>query len=72
MLSLAAIVARDRRARGVTLNHPEAMAIISSFVLEGARDGWARCSPRARRWTAAQVRNGRHFSATSMSRWSAP
>jgi urease subunit gamma len=39
MLSLAAMVARDRRARGVKLNHPEAVAILSSFVLEGARDG---------------------------------
>jgi urease subunit gamma len=38
-VSLAAMVARDRRARGVQLNHPEAVAIISSFVLEGARDG---------------------------------
>jgi urease subunit gamma len=39
LVSLAAMVARDRRARGVRLNHPEAVAIISSFVLEGARDG---------------------------------
>jgi urease subunit gamma len=39
LVSLAAIVARDRRARGVRLNHPEAVAIISSFLLEGARDG---------------------------------
>jgi len=39
LLSLAAMVARDRRARGVRLNYPEAVAIISSFVLEGARDG---------------------------------
>jgi urease subunit gamma len=39
MLSLAAMVARDRQARGVQLNYPEAVAIISSFVLEGARDG---------------------------------
>ena len=39
MISLAAMVARDRRARGVKLNHPEAVAIITSFVLEGARDG---------------------------------
>ena len=39
MVSLAAIVARDRLARGVVLNLPEATAIISSFVLEGARDG---------------------------------
>lgn len=39
LLSLAAMVARDRRARGVRLNHPEAVAVISSYVLEGARDG---------------------------------
>ena len=39
LVSLAAIVARDRRDRGLKLNHPEAVAILSSFVLEGARDG---------------------------------
>ena len=39
MISLAAMVARDRRARGVVLNHPEAVALLTSFVLEGARDG---------------------------------
>jgi urease subunit gamma len=39
MVSLAAIVARDRKQRGVVLNLPEATAILSSFVLEGARDG---------------------------------
>jgi urease subunit gamma len=39
LISLAAMVARDRKARGVRLNHPEAVAILSSFVLEGARDG---------------------------------
>jgi urease subunit gamma len=39
LISLAAMVARDRRDRGVRLNHPEAVAILSSFVLEGARDG---------------------------------
>jgi urease gamma subunit len=39
MLTLAAMVARDRQSRGLKLNHPEAVAIISSFVLEGARDG---------------------------------
>lgn len=39
LVSLAAMVARDRRSRGVRLNHPEAVAVISSFVLEGARDG---------------------------------
>ncbi len=39
LISLAAMVARDRRARGVKLNHPEAIALISDFVIEGARDG---------------------------------
>jgi urease gamma subunit len=39
MISLAAMVARERQARGVRLNHPEAVALLTSFVLEGARDG---------------------------------
>ena len=39
LISLAAMVAHDRRRRGVLLNYPEAVAVISSFVLEGARDG---------------------------------
>ena len=32
-------LARKRRARGVKLNHPEAIALITEFVVEGARDG---------------------------------
>ncbi len=36
---MAAGLARDRRARGLRLNHPEATAIIAAYVLEGARDG---------------------------------
>lgn len=39
LLSYAAVVARKRLERGVKLNCPEAIAIISDFVLEGARDG---------------------------------
>ena len=39
LVSLAAMVARDRRARGVVLNLPEATALLTSYVLEGARDG---------------------------------
>ncbi len=39
MLSYAAELAHRRRARGLKLNHPEAVAVLSSFVLEGARDG---------------------------------
>lgn len=39
LVSLAAMVARGRLSRGVKLNHPEAIAIITDFVVEGARDG---------------------------------
>ena len=39
MVAVAAMVARNRLARGVKLNHPEAVALITDFVLEGARDG---------------------------------
>ena len=39
LISLAAIVARNRKKRGVKLNYPEAIALISDFVVEGARDG---------------------------------
>ncbi len=39
LISLAAMVARNRLARGVRLNHPEAVALITDHVLEGARDG---------------------------------
>ena len=39
MISMAAIVARKRLDRGVKLNYPEAIALITDFVIEGARDG---------------------------------
>lgn len=39
MVAMAAEVARKRLARGVKLNHPEAIALITDFVVEGARDG---------------------------------
>lgn len=39
MISLAAMVARDRRARGLKLNYPESVALISSQILEWAREG---------------------------------
>ena len=39
LVSVAGMVARDRQARGVKLNHPEAVAILTTFVLEGAREG---------------------------------
>ena len=39
LIATAAMVARRRRERGVKLNHPEAVALISDFIVEGARDG---------------------------------
>ncbi|MCB4800503.1 urease subunit gamma/beta [Methylobacterium brachiatum] len=39
LIAMAAQVARNRLARGVKLNHPEAIALITDFVVEGARDG---------------------------------
>jgi urease gamma subunit len=39
LITLAGDLAERRRARGLKLNHPEAVAILTSFVLEGARDG---------------------------------
>src|SRR3954464_6034013 len=39
LIAMAAMIARRRLERGVKLNHPEAIALISDFILEGARDG---------------------------------
>jgi urease subunit gamma len=39
LIAMAAEVARKRLARGVKLNHPEAIALITDAVVEGARDG---------------------------------
>ena len=52
LIHVAAGLARERRARGLRLNYPEAVALITSFLLEGARDGRHRRGPhggRARR-----------------------
>lgn len=51
LIAMAAMVARRRLERGVKLNHPEAVALISDFVLEGARDG---------RTVAELMREGAH------------
>lgn len=51
LVAMAAEVARKRRDRGVKLNYPEAIALISDFVVEGARDG---CS------VADLMRDGAH------------
>jgi urease subunit gamma len=39
LVAMAAMVARRRLERGVKLNHPEAVALIADYVVEGARDG---------------------------------
>ena len=39
LIAMAALIARRRLERGVRLNHPEAVALITDFVVEGARDG---------------------------------
>jgi urease subunit gamma len=39
LIYVAARLAEERRARGLRLNHPEATAVITSFLMEGARDG---------------------------------
>ncbi|GAA2182826.1 urease subunit beta [Brooklawnia cerclae] len=39
MLALAGMVARDRQARGIKLNHPESVALLTSWVIERAREG---------------------------------
>ncbi|MEV4611422.1 urease subunit gamma [Kitasatospora sp. NPDC049258] len=51
LIHVAADVARARQARGLRLNHPEAVALITSHVLEGARDG---------RTVADLMESGRH------------
>ncbi len=39
LIHVAAGLAQDRRSRGLRLNHPETVAVITSFLMEGARDG---------------------------------
>ena len=39
LLSMAGLIARERRARGVILNYPEAVALLACWVIERARDG---------------------------------
>src|SRR6201988_2651899 len=61
LIAMAAMVARRRLERGVKLNHPEAVALISDFILEGARDGRsvaALMEAGAQVLTRAQVMEG--------------
>jgi urease subunit gamma len=51
LIAMAAIIARKRLERGVKLNHPEAVALITDFIVEGARDG---------RSVAELMQNGAH------------
>ena len=52
LIFTAALVAERRKARGLKLNHPEAVALISAAVMEGARDGKtvARLMQEGRTW----------------------
>ncbi|PCI07451.1 MAG: hypothetical protein COB77_04605 [Gammaproteobacteria bacterium] len=50
LVAMAAEVARKRLARGVKLNHPEAIALICDFVVEGARDGKSVADLMQKRW----------------------
>jgi urease gamma subunit len=61
LIAVAAMVARRRLERGIKLNHPEAIALISDFVTEGARDGESVASlmdAGARVLTREQVMDG--------------
>ncbi|SVB93905.1 uncharacterized protein METZ01_LOCUS246759, partial [marine metagenome] len=61
LISVAAMVARRRLERGVKLNYPEAVSLISDFVVEGARDGTSVAqlmSDGAHLLTAEQVMDG--------------
>jgi urease subunit gamma len=61
MIALAAMVARQRLARGIKLNYPESVALLSDFVLEGARDGKSVAELRSESCkvlTRAQVMEG--------------
>ena len=73
LIHVAAGLARERRARGLRLNYPEAVALITSFLLEGARDGRTVVElmasgrrlnpivgPNARGLTPGGYRSGRH------------
>ena len=56
LIAVAAMVARRRLERGVKLNHPEAVALISDFILEGARDG--RSVSELMGWGATLLKRG--------------
>lgn len=61
LVAMAAMVARRRLERGVKLNYPEAVALITDFVVEGARDGRSVAdlmSEGAKVITRAQVMDG--------------
>jgi urease gamma subunit len=62
-IALAAIVARVRLTRGIKLNYPESIALITDFVLEGAREGRsvAELNLRCRQSTDTRSGHGRYF-----------
>ena len=72
LLAVAGMVARDRRERGVRLNQPEAVALLSCWVIEGAREGArvAELMEAGRHVLArADVMDGRARSWSTRCRW---
>ena len=58
LLFTAALVAERRLARGLKLNYPESVALISTFIMEGARDGQSRGRADGRRASRPAPRSG--------------
>ena len=56
LIFIAALLARAAQARGLKLNHPEAVALITAAILEGARDGTSVADADERRRHAAHAR----------------
>ena len=73
LIAVAAMVARRRLERGVKLNHPEAVALISDFILEGARDGRTVAElmafGRRRDWRKALLGHARAARTTTLAHY---
>ena len=64
LIAMAAMVARRRLERGVKLNHPEAVALITDYVVEGARDG--RSVAAERKKSSSPSRSARALKSSSL------
>ena len=66
LIVVTADLARRRQSRGLKLNHPESVAILTSEIVEGARDGWL-LDPRRLSLPSDVTRNGKTRAALSSS-----